>query len=331
MEEDIELEYEEEEEELYTDINIITVPIDFSIETINNHIKRGIIEIPQFQRNFVWTIKQSSEFIDSIFREFPIPPVFLYEKEKNKFVIIDGQQRLLTIFFFMEGRFPKDTIRVKLREIFNRERINEIESLIKNTNNFTDFKLKFDDTKNPRHGKTYYDLQEDERESFKLKYLRAIVIKKISNKDDELKVIPEIFKRLNYGGTKLTPQEIRVALYYSRLFGILFDIIKLKETSYVLGFNVPNPKMKDVEVLLRSIAFLLKVTPEECETGRLSGYSPPLRTFLDKFALESAKFSEEEISFIKELITSFIKGYKNFIEQTGNHPFKEGNRRCQLF
>lgn len=60
---------------------------------------------PFFQRNLVWTDKAKSRFIESILLELPIAEVYLYQDEDNKLNIVDGQQRLSTIFNFIEKKF----------------------------------------------------------------------------------------------------------------------------------------------------------------------------------------------------------------------------------
>ena len=77
--------------------SITSTPNDFNIQTIFNLMDNGIIRIPPFQRHYVWDKKRASKLIESIILGLPIPQVFLYEKGKNDFLIIDGQQRLLSI------------------------------------------------------------------------------------------------------------------------------------------------------------------------------------------------------------------------------------------
>jgi hypothetical protein len=59
---------------------------------------------PGFQRSSVWTTKDRSKLIESIFRNYPLPAIFLYHREENGRIIydvIDGKQRLETILMFM--------------------------------------------------------------------------------------------------------------------------------------------------------------------------------------------------------------------------------------
>jgi Protein of unknown function DUF262 len=49
----------------------------------------------------------------------PVPQVFLYEEDRNKFLVIDGQQRLMTVYYFMSGRFPRRDKRSELIAVFD--------------------------------------------------------------------------------------------------------------------------------------------------------------------------------------------------------------------
>ena len=104
-----------EEEDGIKIYDLITYPSDFTISTIFEKLNSGIISIPPFQRNYVWDLRQASKLIESLIIGLPVPQMFFFEEE-NKSLIIDGQQRLLTIFYFMKGRIPKVNKRASLRK-----------------------------------------------------------------------------------------------------------------------------------------------------------------------------------------------------------------------
>lgn len=52
---------------------------------------------PEFQRFFRWTPEQKSRFIESLLLGFPVPPIFVAERDDQKWDVIDGLQRLSTI------------------------------------------------------------------------------------------------------------------------------------------------------------------------------------------------------------------------------------------
>ncbi|SER05284.1 DUF262 domain-containing protein [Actinokineospora terrae] len=82
---------------------------DPDISTIVNRIEDGTYDLqPDFQRGEVWTRSKKQRLIDSILREWHIPPIHLVEKEDNTFDVLDGQQRLTAIRDFVRNEFPVD-------------------------------------------------------------------------------------------------------------------------------------------------------------------------------------------------------------------------------
>jgi len=110
--------YSEEQELVIDEYEIVASPNDFNISTIYNFIISGTVKIPGFQRNYVWDIKRASKLIESILMGLPIPQIFLYEQARNQFLVIDGQQRLMSIYYFIERRFPRPEKRIALRQPF---------------------------------------------------------------------------------------------------------------------------------------------------------------------------------------------------------------------
>lgn len=117
--------FEEEKdigEEALVEYDITTSPRDLTPANIVDMIDSGIIEIPLFQRNYVWDIKKASKLVESLILGLPVPELFFYTEgdDNNTYKIIDGQQRFLSIYFFVKGRFPKSTnSRFMIREGIN--------------------------------------------------------------------------------------------------------------------------------------------------------------------------------------------------------------------
>ena len=87
-----------------------------SIGELSNLYQDGDLKInPIYQRMFRWDIAQQSALIESILLNIPIPPIYVYQNENGKWNLIDGQQRLSTIFKFM-GILKKES---KKKEITN--------------------------------------------------------------------------------------------------------------------------------------------------------------------------------------------------------------------
>jgi len=77
--------------------DITSSPNDFNLLTLVSFIDAGAIKIPGFQRNYVWDKSRASKLIESLIIGIPVPQLFLYKEGKNKFLVIDGQQRLMSI------------------------------------------------------------------------------------------------------------------------------------------------------------------------------------------------------------------------------------------
>ncbi len=143
--------------------DLTSSPNDFNVMTIFNFMESHVIRIPEIQRNFVWDIKRSSKLIESLILGLPVPQIFLYEESRNSFAVIDGQQRLMSIYYFIKQRFPKLDTSLELRKIY--DQYGEIPEIILNNDEFfVDFKLNLHEVlpnqKNKFNGLKYSTLGE---------------------------------------------------------------------------------------------------------------------------------------------------------------------------
>lgn len=297
--EDAMIESENEDDGVIKEYDITSTPNDFNISTLFNLINNGIIKMPPFQRNYVWDIKRASKLIESVILGLPIPQVFLYEKGKNNFFVIDGQQRLLSIYFFIKQRFPNLKGKEILRDFLaGDEQINE--KFINEESFFDDFSLNLPSpvapTINPLNGLKYETLGDYKRTFEYLRTIRSVVIKQ-NEEDEQDSAIYEIFNRLNTGGQNLTAQEIRMSLFYSKFYEMLLRINKNEQWRSFLGQPSTDLHFKDVEILLRSFAMLV----HHCE------YKAPMTKFLNSFSKEATKFNNETNEYWEKLFESFIE------------------------
>ena len=93
---------EDKDELQIEEYDISASPNDFNVMTLHSFVDSGSVRIPGFQRNFVWDIGRSSRLIESLILGLPVPQLFLYEQERNRFLVIDGQQRLMSIYYFIK-------------------------------------------------------------------------------------------------------------------------------------------------------------------------------------------------------------------------------------
>ena len=224
-EEDIEVEDELEEDEISIEYDIATYPSDFTHAGIKGMWKAVDITIPDYQREFVWTIKQSSLLIDSFLSGLPVPSVFFYIDEENKNLVIDGQQRILSVVFFFEGYFGKESTQGK-RQVFRLTGLAE---------------------GSPYHGKRFQDLSESDQRKLKQAVLRAMNIRQLSPEEDDKTCAYHIFERLNTGGTPLSPQEIRNVVFRGKFNQLLKEANKDDNWRKIIGKPYFDKHQKDIE------------------------------------------------------------------------------------
>lgn len=308
------------EEDGYIDeYDLTATPNDFNVMTINNFIESGAIQIPGFQRHFVWDIKKASKLIESLLLGLPVPQLFLYESARNKFLVIDGQQRMMSIFYFIKKRFPRKEKRAEIRKIF--EGHDSIpEKILEDDEYFQPFKLSLskisDEKKSKFHGLNYATLG-DYKTQLDLRPIRNIVVKQNSPKNDDSSIY-EIFNRLNSGGVNLRPQEIRVCLYHSNFYTMLIRLNYQQSWRTVLRMENIDLHMKDVELILRCLAMAYEY----------KSYTPSLADFLNKFSKKAKTFEEDKIAYLENLFLSFL----DHIKSANSELFiGEKSRRFNIF
>lgn len=311
LENDFYFDMDDNAEEDVVEYDITTSPRDWTPSNIVELIDSGIMELPLFQRNYVWDIKKASKLIESLLLGLPVPELFVYVDgdEDSTYRIIDGQQRILSIYFFMKGRFPKNTSsRNQIKS--NLKAANFDEQLMDNRY-YRNFELKLnadsDERKSRYHGKKFVDLEKDMQIKFRLRrYVRAIAIRQ-NKPDNNSASMFEIFNRLNTGGVKLNNQEIRASLYYCGFYDMLLEMNADSRWRALLNNTTANLHSSDVELILRAFALL--------HDGEV--YAPKMVSFLNAFSKKSMSFRPEYVSYLKELFASFIEacsglGYKCF-------------------
>lgn len=196
-----------------------------TIQSLYQDWKDGdLIISPDFQRNYVWNNKKASNLIESILLNIPLPIIFT-ASTGGKEEVIDGQQRLTSIFAFIDGRFPDGT--------------------------------KFKLTKNLKilgeeiGGCSFAQLEKHYQTTLKKYPLLLVSI----SEDSQEEVKFEMFERLNTNITSLNAQELRNCLYRGGYNSLLKIMAKDKDFQYVLNKPTYKKRMQDVELVLMFCAF----------------------------------------------------------------------------
>lgn len=192
--------------------------------------------------------------------------------------------------------------RTHLRQIFDKN--GKIpDGILEDDNYFAKFKLtlpqQLPNQRNQFNDLTYSTLS-DYRSTFDLRTIRSVIVKQVSPKDGD-SAIYEIFNRLNSGGVNLTQQEIRMSLYHSDFYNMLYRINIDKRWRGLTGISDPDIHMKDLEFLVRGFAMLIN--------GQQ--YKPSMVKFLNLFSFEAKKYNGQEIKYLEDLFVSFLDSCSN--------------------
>lgn len=285
-----------------TEYDLVSTPNDFNVLTIQNFLETGAVKVPKYQRNFVWDRPRASKLIESLILGLPVPQVFLYEEARNSFQIIDGQQRLMSIYFFMVGRFPRKAAKPRLREFWGVQGAIPT-SILQDDDLFESFKLALPtpegSPENPLHGAKYETLG-DKQIQLGMRTLRNVIIKQVN--PEGRGAVYEIFNRLNTTGVNLTAQEIRMSLADSALMERIIDMNLSENWRMLIGASIPDPKLKDIEIILRALAM-----GDDSDI-----YKPSMVRFLDRYADKTRKFHSSDVDRRVKFFESFIAKVSEF-------------------
>lgn len=277
---------EDDEEEAYVSYDIASYPSDLTLAGILQMWEGNDIIIPEFQRSFVWNIQQASLLIESFLLGLPVPQVFFYVEPDNKVLIIDGQQRILSVIYFFSGFFKGENVQGK-RQVFRLTGLHE---------------------KSPFQGVRYEDLPDEAKRKLKGSVLRAINIKQLTPKGENTSVY-HIFERLNTGGTPLKPQEIRNCVFRGDFVTILRDLNKNKHWREIIGSMQEDRHQKDVELLLRVFSL---------SAANWQQYEKPMKQYLNMAMNENKNGTSARVTSFKK---RFVKATAAVIEHLGKKPF----------
>lgn len=204
------------------------IPADLRMATKNptvdlmvNRLKNGEIELyPDFQRHpDLWSVEQKSQLIESLILGIPLPSFYFDATNDEKWIVIDGLQRLSAI----KGYIIDENYCLKDLEFLSDDAL----------------------------GKRFSELPR--------KYVRRIMETQLTafliEKGTPKRIIFNIFKRLNTGGLTLEPQEIRHALNQGSVLSLIREMAECTEFKEATGYSIKPKRMLDYEYATRYLAF----------------------------------------------------------------------------
>ena len=222
-------------DEVKKDVKTDSYPMSIG-ELVSMYEKDEIVLRPEYQRYFRWTVEQKSKLIESILIGLPLPSFFVAQDEEGRWEVVDGMQRLSTIFDFM----------------------GVLNTVNKGSEHYRPFKNLTDDL---FYLKEFYDKSWDDfsrriQLDFKRTKLQITILMRTTNLDAKF----ELFQRLNSGGSLISGQELRNAILASEnptLLNWFEELAKDQNFRAVTGLSDSDISTRfDMELVLRFIALL---------------------------------------------------------------------------
>lgn len=262
-----------------------------SIGELINIYTDGEMDIhPEFQRVFRWNESQKTKLIESIMLNIPIPSIFVSQNDEGVWDVIDGVQRLSTIFQFV-GKFKDDEN-------------NSVESL----------KLQKTDYLPSFEGVTWNTFTNQQKLAFKRSRIDVIIVKKESDPNTKY----ELFQRLNTGGSKLSDQEVRNCLMIMTNKEFYLFLNKLSENKDFNECITITDRKEDEQFKLELILRLL--ISVRMDMSNMSNYND-LKELLDRETIMLIDTIQEQDYEIME--DGFERTFKFLNDLLGENSFKK--------
>ena len=206
-----------------SNVQLFTQPYDLVLSSLVGQIDDGTIYLrqltgrPDFQRKYVWTNRIASRLIESILLNVPIPTCYLAQLPDYTMDVIDGQQRIFSIYRYMKNHFALTGLEVRP----------------------------------DLNGKKFFELPGMERRQIETHTLRCVILTNQSDPDIKF----DVFERLNTNTIPLNAQELRHCISRGTLMDLLAELAEYSPWLSILGRRSPDNRMRDEELILRFFAF----------------------------------------------------------------------------
>lgn len=237
MENKLEVNLDEKRKVIKTDSYAMSIG-----ELVNMYKDGELILRPEYQRYFRWKNEQKSKLIESILIGLPLPTFFMAQDKNGLLEVVDGMQRLSTIFDFI-GVLGEEHKSQAGYSVFD-----ELSGGLYYLNEFS--------------GKAWRDFTNRIQIDFKRSKIQIVIMLRETDSDAKF----ELFQRLNSGGTSISGQELRNAIMASESNEMLAWIDELASVEdFRSTCNLPDSSVAsryDMELVLRFIVFLSKYADE---------------------------------------------------------------------
>ena len=253
---------------------------DFSIfELFRKYQKKQLILDVDFQRKEVWGSKQKCELIESILMGLPLPIFYFKQQNNATYVVVDGKQRLSTLFEFLNNGFALKTL--KILDFLNGKRFEDL------TNELGIYQSQLEDYQVYSH----------------------VILPPTPDR-----ILFDIFDRVNRGGTKLNKQEIRNALYHGNGLKMITNItesVQFMDATRIIPKS--DKRMKGSYLLTRFFAFYLLLNEKLYKDGNKYEYNGNLDDLIEVTLTQLNATPEKELIELENITINALERSFNIL------------------
>lgn len=288
--------------------NVQQYKSDVAFKTLVEGINDNLYFIPKYQRQFRWKKKQVQELACSLVKGYPIPPIYAYRNDNGQLEILDGQQRIMSLFFYYIGRFLDkkknsaiDFRKISIEGIKYRDFLEDNFTLVDLTTIYRDpVSMEEIDI-------SYRALPVDVQR--RVDYTTITVVElRWDQSEHRIIDIQRIFKNLNSNGTKLSQQEIRNGVYHCEFYEMLRTINEENEDWKQIRGRISDSE-EDMEMLLRLCTVFHNVEYQH-DKFLINRYHSNYSDWMDDFSEITLKMTENEVAYYKGILEDFFSHFQ---------------------
>ena len=290
--------------DIYNKISVQQYKTDVAFRTLVEGMHENIYVIPEYQRKYRWNKEQVEELAASLIRDLPIPPIYTFRNEKGQLEILDGQQRVMSLYFYYIGKFFKsdkesvfDYRELDVDASENFELALEAKYEIVPTNFYMRIENKLCDI-------SYSSLPDIIRRKIDYNSIPVVEIK-VADSERKDATLHKIFTNLNSGGKQLSEQELRNGIYPCK-FSRMIDVFNRTNSAWRAYMGAISHDGRDAELLYRLCA-LSYYTVFEGREFHIQNYRYSIKELIDDFAEQAYSFSDAEVYGFEQSLKGFIE------------------------
>lgn len=289
--------------DIYNEISIQQYKTDMGFKALVEGVHENLFVIPEYQRKYRWSKEQADELAASLIRDLPIPPVYTFRNETGQLEILDGQQRIMSLYFYYIGKFFKnanEAVDYSDLDLVHGQSLEE--ALEQKYQNIVPAKF-FMRIEGKEYDISYETLPLAVKRKIDYRPISIIEIKTADPQKRDL-TLYKIFANLNHGGSFLSEQELRNGIYpcvFSRAVNLLN---KTNQRWRELYGRIDN-KCKDIELLYRLCTMKMYVEYDG-EVFKIQDYQNSIQNLIDRFTEEAFCFTEKTVQDYITQLEQFI-------------------------